>query len=451
MAEGLVEIVRAFRAGVVEFEPGNLSGEDCAVLVEELATAEKACVAARVRAAARAGECGVHKERGFAAPADWLARVSGSSASAAKAALETAAALEQLPSAKAALESGELSMAQARELVRTEAECPGSADTLLETARGHSLKTLREQARDRRVRAIGPESLHELQLQAQRFRHWRNALGMVAFAGEVPPEVGVPFISRLEAEIDRRWLQARKEENRARDATSEPEDSPDATHLWEEGRVTRAGGVSAQQFRARLAAEAFIQLIETGGKGKAHSADLVIVCDLRAYRRGHAIEGEPCHIVGGGPIPVSLARELGRDAFLKAVLHDGVKIDTVAHFGRRTSAVLRTALALGAPPEFDGVVCSAPGCDRRYGCQKDHTDPVANGGGDVVREPRLALPPAPPDQDRARPEVRAARQSAAVETGRYGAAVTGWRAAAQGSQARGVSGALLPHRSLTTK
>ncbi len=369
MAEGFVEQVREFWAAVVALDPGKYSGDDCAVLVEELAIAEKACAAARVRAAARAGLCGAHAERGFAAPADWLARVAGSSASAAKAALETAAALEELPEAKAAVESGELSMAQARELVRTEAECPGAAEELLEVARGHSLKTLREEARDRRVRAVDPEELHELQQRARRFRHWRTALGMVAFAGELPPETGIPIVNRLDAEADRLWLQGRRGANQQR-RLADPEESAE-----------QAGGVvSTQERREALAADAFVRLVETGGKGKAHTADLVIVCDLQAYRRGHAHEGEPCHIVGGGPIPVSVARELGRDAFLKAVLHDGVKVDTIAHFGRKTSAVLRTALSLGAPPVFGGVICSAPGCDRRYGLQKDHIDPVANGG-----------------------------------------------------------------------
>jgi 5-methylcytosine-specific restriction endonuclease McrA len=127
-----------------------------------------------------------------------------------------------------------------------------------------------------------------------------------------------------------------------------------------------------------------VRLVETGGRGKAGSADLVIVCDLQAYRRGHAHDAEPCHIVGGGPIPVSLARRIGEDAFLKTVLHDGVKIDTIAHFGRKTTAVLRTALLLGAPPVFDGITCSEAGCDRRYHLEFDHIDPVANGGPSAV-------------------------------------------------------------------
>lgn len=364
MAEGLVELVRAFRAALVDFRPEVYSGEDCAVLVEELATAEKVCTAARVRAAARAGSAGVHRERGFADVSDWLARASGSSAGSAKAALDTAAALERQPEVKTALEAGELSLAQAQELMRTEAACPGSAAGLLETAKHHSLKTLKEEARDRRVRAIDPEELHELQHAGRNFRLWRTRLGMIGFSGELPPEEGIPFSNRGEAETDRLWRKARQGANRERNG------------VLGDG----SAGAVAQERRAALAADAFVRLVETGGKGKARLADLVIVCDLQAYRRGHAHEGEPCHIVGGGPIPVPLARELGQDAFLKAVLHDGVKIDTIAHFGRKTPAVLRTALQLGAPPAFDGISCRHSNCDRQYHLQQDHLDPVANGG-----------------------------------------------------------------------
>jgi len=360
VAEGLVYMVRVLRAALVSFDPGVYSGEECALLVEELAALEKVSMPARARAATRAGEAGAHRERGFADVSDWLARASGSSTSSAKAALDTAAALEQLPEVKAAVETGELSLAQARELVTVEAACPGSATDLLDVAKGQSLKTLKDEARDRRVRAIDPEELHRRQHEAQTFRHWRTSLGMVAFAGELPPEFGIPIANRLDAETDRLWRQNKGE------ASGE--------------LLAEAGRLQALPRRAALAAQAFVRLVETGGKGKARAADLVIVCDLDAYRRGHALNGETCHIVGGGPIPVSLAQELGRDAFLKAVLHDGTSIHTIAHFGRKSSAVLRTALTLGAPPRFNGIKCSVPGCDRRYYLEQDHIDPVANGG-----------------------------------------------------------------------
>ncbi len=130
-----------------------------------------------------------------------------------------------------------------------------------------------------------------------------------------------------------------------------------------------------------------------GGKGNSNRADLVVVCDLQAYRRGQAHQDEPCHIVGGGPIPVSLAKDLGRDAFLKAMLHAGTEIHTIAHFGRRYPAVLQTALDLGAPPKFNGNVCAAPGCDRRYHLQRDHIDPIANGGETSYANNQPLCPP----------------------------------------------------------
>ena len=133
------------------------------------------------------------------------------------------------------------------------------------------------------------------------------------------------------------------------------------------------------------AADAFAAMIadaapETGEKRSAGRAvDLALVADLNA-RRGHTHPGESCHIAGGGPIPVCLARELAKDAFLKVVLHDGVGIHTVAHLGRRIPAELRTALELGGPPEFEGTSCTEAGCGRRYGLEWDHVDPRANGG-----------------------------------------------------------------------
>jgi hypothetical protein len=215
-------------------------------------------------------------------------------------------------------------------------------------AKTEGLKTLKERARKRRLEAIDADDLHSAQHAARRFRHWRDDLGMVAFAGALPPEVGIPLVNRLDAEADRLRRQA-KQEGRS--------------EAWE-----------------AHAADALVKLATGTGKGKAHSADLVIVCDLAAYRRGHAHPGEPCHIVGGGPVPVSLAHDLAGDAFLKVVLHDGVRIDTVSHLGRHMKAELRTALELGAPPDFSGVSCVEANCDRRHHLDWDHLNPVANRG-----------------------------------------------------------------------
>lgn len=399
MGQSLVELAGALHVALVSFQPELYSGEDCATLFEKLAALEMVSGPARARAAARAGECGAHRELGFAEVSDWMARATGSTAGSAKVALDTAAALESQPEAKAALVAGKLSFAQARELVRTEAAVPGSTAGLLEVAKRESLRTLKEKARDRRVRAMDPEELHARQHAAMHHRTWINALGNVAYAGELPPEFGIPFKNVLDAETDRLWMKAYQEAKRRAGqeclvnsatgwATDSADDIPGGAHILA-GRpgsgTVSSGTVSAtvrpELRRSVLAAQAFVRMVESGGgTGKANRADMVIVCDLEAWRRGQAHEGEPCHIVGGGPIPVPLAKALGRDAFLKAVLHDGTEISTIAHFGRRWPAVLRTALDLGGPPAFNGRVCAAPGCERRYHLQDDHIDPIANGG-----------------------------------------------------------------------
>jgi hypothetical protein len=302
--------------------------------------------------------------------ADWVARVTGTTTGAANADLDTLAALESQPDVLAALAAGELSFAQARELVRTETAVPGSTAGLLDVAKTESFRTLKDKARDRRVRAIDPDELHTRQHAAMAHRTWINALGNVAYAGQLPPEVGIPFQTILDAETDRLWLQAHQNAKR--------HDEAGATELR----------------RSALAAQAFARMIEHGGgNGKTGRADIVIVCDLQAWRRGHAHPGEPCHIIGGGPIPVTLAKELGRDAFLKAVLHTGTELHTIAHYGRRYPAVLRTALDLGAPPDLNGTVCAAPGCDRRYHLQDDHINPVANGGQTTYLNNQKLCPP----------------------------------------------------------
>jgi len=126
--------------------------------------------------------------------------------------------------------------------------------------------------------------------------------------------------------------------------------------------------------REKYAAEALVGMLTGAGKGHATAADLVLVCDLNDYRRGHGTG----HIVAGRPLPVSVIREMSNDAFLKVVIHDGIQIHTVKHFGRYRKAELRTALELGDPPDFNGTVCK--NCGNRYRLQWDHRDAVANGG-----------------------------------------------------------------------
>ena len=337
-------------AELADFDPFLEPTSRCAQVVTVLARAENACAFARSRTALRAIDGGEHAAAGCPDAADWLARQTGLSAAEARADMSTADQVESLAATRDALRGGEVSMSQAKEIAATAREVPDAEADLLATARGGSLDKVRTEGRDRRLAAADPKDLHHRQHHARHLKRWVDGLGMRCGQWALPPDVGVAFENRLDAEIDR-----------IRDLA--PTDSS-------EGSETRA----------QHGADALVNLVMGGGAvtGKART-ELVIVIDLNAYRRGTAQEDEVCHIIGGGPIPADIAREMGKDAFLKAVIHDGVRIHTIKHFGRYRPAALQTALDLGPPPAFPGVECEC-GCGRRTGLQWDHHDPVANGG-----------------------------------------------------------------------
>lgn len=349
----VVSAVAALREQLAALESTTLSANDCAALVGELATAEKACAAAKVRVVARGAEDGAHRIGGFADARDWLARTSGSTLGEARAALATASGLHSCPDTREALAAGALSMRQAEEIARTEAERPGSEAELLDVARSSSLRTLRDRARRRRHEAIDPSALHARRREARCHRWWVNDLGNVAYNGELPPEVGIPIMNRLDRVADRLRRDAKQ--------------------------VSKHGGPPVER-REAYAADALATLSSGGDGTRPGRADLTLVVDLDAYRRGHAHPGERCHIIGSGPVPVEVARAMADDAFLKVVVHDGVRIHTVKHFKRHLDAELRTALELGPAPAFEGLTCVEAGCERRYGLEIDHVDPVANRG-----------------------------------------------------------------------
>lgn len=347
MSRTVLAAADSLRKALSGFNPEVISGRDCALVAEQLPATEKACAAARLMAAARAVSAGAHHERGFRDGPAWLARHSGVTAGQARQALDTAGGLDRCPATKEALLAGDVSVAQAGEITRAEAETPGAERELLDVARSSDLSKLRDSAREHRAANTDVGALHRQQHRARHFRHWRDRLGMVCFSGALPPEVGVPFVHRVETGTQRLRREARE------------------------------GGCELERWEAH-AADALVQMLGRPGRKRSDRAELVIVCDLFAWRRGHTHSGEVCQIIDGGPIPVPVARQLGKDAFLKAALHDGVAIHTVKHFGRHHPAELRTALDLGPVPAFTGARCAD--CAGRWGLEYDHVNPVANGG-----------------------------------------------------------------------
>jgi len=342
-----------------DVDPRLLSGDECVELVARVATVEKVCAGLRARAAIRVSECGEHRRAGFADAADWLARTTGSTRGAAREAMTTATAMEACPVVAEAVASGDLSLTQAREIVVTELQQPGSAAGLVEVARRESVATLKGRARDIRLRAIDPQELHAKQHAAQEWRWWHDEMGMVRIAAALPPEIGMPIVHRIDTETDRRFRAARRSER------SEP--------------------------REVYAAEAFVAMLQSGGsKPHAFRTDVSFTIDINTYRQRHTKRGGG-RIVGGGPVPTSVIDDaIDNGALVKAVLHDGVRILAIKHFTRGYKAELRTALELGDPPDFDGRACVD--CGGQFRPQIDHDLALTNGGATEIANLKWRCP-----------------------------------------------------------
>jgi hypothetical protein len=94
-----------------------------------------------------------------------------------------------------------------------------------------------------------------------------------------------------------------------------------------------------------------------------------VVIDHAALSRGQAEATERCEVAGVGRVPVRVVRSMLDDAFVTAVVSDGVDVYNVAHLGRRPTAHQRSALEVRDPE------CVVPTCHVRVGLEIDHVEP----------------------------------------------------------------------------
>jgi hypothetical protein len=93
-----------------------------------------------------------------------------------------------------------------------------------------------------------------------------------------------------------------------------------------------------------------------------------------------ALEGEEtCEIVGAGPVPVRIARELLGESILKLVITKGVDVVNVVHLGRGPTAAQKIAL-LWSSPKCSNIECS------RMRVEADHNPPSVETKHTVLGE-----------------------------------------------------------------
>ena len=258
-----------------------------------------------------------------------------------------------------AFEAGQLSEAQAKEVSKAAEVDPASQSELVRTAERKTLRQLKNKCGRIIAAADADETATYDRIHRARSLTWdTDTDGTWRLRGAFTPDAAAAIRSRLDAEYD---------------------------HIFNEDRTDGR--------RERLdayMADALVRLCEAhpdngdgngnangNGNGSTPRREMVIHIDLAALRRGRTLSGETCEIAGIGGMPVEVARDLLDDAFIKAIIRDGLQIGTVAHFGRHCPAELRTAL------EFRDPTCATPGCDNPR-VEIDHDQPHAEGGPHAI-------------------------------------------------------------------
>ena len=355
MCQRLSELVASARALAGEFDPSSLSGSDVTAAFELSAELERLAGALKLLLAPLVSRSSAWATAGHPSAEEWMAKTSGTSLGAAKATAETAKRVAELPATAEALKSGALSLAQAAAVSEGAVAAPGTEAELLELARSESVKTLQERSRKVVLESRGSvEERYERQRKLRSFSHWTDDEGMVAGRFRLTPDAGAALVSRIKTEADRQFR-----------------------HAYKEGRREGAENYAADALVGLVTGEGLI-----GSKSPSRGTEVVVLVSRESLQRGTADTGagEICEVPGFGAIPVSRARELLADAFLKGVLADGKRVISVKHFGRHRPAEVDTALLVQSFLTHGKVKCVVERCERTWGIQWDHKHPFALGG-----------------------------------------------------------------------
>jgi hypothetical protein len=306
--------------------------------------------AGRALSAGRVDETGAFDRSRHRTAAQYVAKVSGTTITAAEQTIKTAKQLGDLDATDRALRAGALSASQANLIAEAAAADPSAEAELLATARRNQIKGLKQQCE--RVKAAASRDAEQRYERARRersFRHWAAS----DVEGRIDVRGPIDLTSRIAVALE-------PYEAELFDAhrTAQPDE-------WERH--------DALMFDALVAMADASAGVPTAPVS-APKATVVVRVDHTVFTSGETEPGDVCEIVGIGPIPGTLAQRLADDAFLKALITDGVDVLGVSHLGRTIPAHLRTALDELFPE------CSLEGCNVAWGLEIDHNLPVERAG-----------------------------------------------------------------------
>jgi hypothetical protein len=360
----------ALHAAVRGLDPQCLAGDEAVVVLDLFARCERLCAAGRTLASRRAADSGQWRAAGERSAAHWMARRNGISIGSAATTLETADRLRALPEVEEAVRAGRLSDAQAREIASAAPAAPESQAELLDAAERHGWQGLRDACRRVAAAAIGDEA-ESRQRAIHRGRYlkiWQEADGAARMSVRLTCDA-MAYVSAgledFEADI---FAAARSSGHR------EPYHAYLADAL-----VAMAGAARKDSTMTAISPHGSEACASEGagaeGRNRTRSdraATVVhVLVDHSALVRGYTIDGETSEIAGIGPVPVATVKAMMSDAYLAAIVTDGVDVYRIAHLGRTVTAHQRSAL------EVRDRECVVPGCHVARNLEIDHIEPWA--------------------------------------------------------------------------
>ena len=413
-------------------DPARLTGPDALALYGLSAGVERLASAVKTLLAPRIDDSGICRDHGHPNTAAMLAAIEDVPTGQARNTLAVGQRLAQLPGTEDALRTGTLSGPKLIELSGAAILDPASETELLDGAAEQPLQQLKDRCRRSRATSVNNDPVAAVRrIRADRnFTWWTDTEGAFCCKGRDTADRGAQIIQQMDhtagklkhaedrtvppggpAPAGTAEEPSTTEPNRRADAfyflitnnlstcadrahSPEPEPVDDSDPGPPEAQISSPlefGGHTVlptpgqTREQARTADPEARPDRPTPGTypATAPPADVIdrpptcsvmVRVDLDALLGGTTLPGETCEIDNFGPIPVTMARNMANDSFLRFVFYQAGDIRAVSHFGRTVNRHLRTALA------HRDRCCVVPGCGVSYGLEIDHIQEFALGG-----------------------------------------------------------------------
>jgi hypothetical protein len=360
---------------VAALDPDDVLASQAPKLWEAFDRIERLAGAAKILLARRVEDSKAHERDGLRTPAEYLAKLSGSSIAAGRGALATSKRIPDLLHTQEALRRGELSASQVEAIADAASHNPDAEQRLVAMASRASLGELRDEcARRKAAGDPDPDATYRRIHQNRCVRQRRDGEGGWNLSARGTPDAGALFNSVLDPIIDqlfkRAWAQGRREdrERYAFDGLLEMArrarhgHDPHQHEIPDEGDTRSEPGIGVTDEHPQETSDSAPPNTERRKPRRADNPNYLALLriDLAALQRGHVNDGELCEIAGLGPIPVTRARQLLGDAVIKLIVTKGQQVVNVTHYGRRPTTAQRMALLWSQPG------CTVAGCNHSF-------------------------------------------------------------------------------------